>query len=66
MKKYLRTCPVCRSDHIGPTEIPERYENTVVLEMECQECGTLWYNIFTFDHAENEMGDELYDSFRTD
>lgn len=58
MREQWVECPVCKSDHIVTNET-ERYENAMIAEVECEECFVKWFEVYTFDHNENEMGDIL-------
>ena len=51
-------CPVCDSGEIETTEY-EHDENMLYIEMTCEDCNAVWYEVYKFVANENELGDIL-------
>ena len=54
--KQFEECPVCGSLNFENTET-ERWDGTAFLEMQCDDCETKWFEVYSFNCNENEMGD---------
>lgn len=57
MSNQHTKCPNCTSSDIEHGDYEQTDVNILIIEVECNDCGNKWFEVYEFMHNENEFGD---------